>query len=171
VGCLLIQLARGRGATVWGQTGSAGKADAITSMGAERVIVASAAELAAAVADLRPTVAFDPLAGSFTPALVEALQPHGRLAIFGVSAGSETTIDMRALYRKGVLLLGYSGMVEPPATQRAALVEVLGELAAGRLRVPVAEVLPLEAAAEAHRRILDREVTGKLVLAPQLAEA
>ena len=36
----------------------------------------------------------------------------------------------------------------------------------GRIRVPIDEVLPLEQAAQAHQRILDRRVRGKLLLRP-----
>jgi NADPH2:quinone reductase len=129
-------------------------------------VVATAGDLAAQLEELRPTVAFDPLAGAFTPALVEALQLHGRLALFGASAGPEATIDLRALYRKGIHLLGYSGTVEPPERTHAALVAAFAELAAGRIHVPIDEVLPLERAAEAHQRILDRSVQGKLLLRP-----
>jgi NADPH2:quinone reductase len=70
------------------------------------------------------------------------------------------------MYRKGVNLLTYGGMVEPPERTRRALEQVLDELASGRLRVPIDEILPLEAAADAHRRILERRVTGKLLLKP-----
>ena len=46
----------------------------------------------------------------------------------------------------------------------AALLDA--RVAAGRLRVPIAEILPLQEAPEAHRRILKREVSGKLLLQP-----
>ena len=166
VGCLLVQLAKARGAVVWGQTGSQAKADAILSFGADRAIVATAEDLAAQLEDLRPTVAFDPLGGAFTRALTEALQVGvgGRLALFGVSFGPEATLDLRTLYRREVQLLTYSGTVEPPERTQAALEAAIKELAAGRIHVPIDEVLPLERAAEAHQRILDRRVKGKLLL-------
>src|SRR5207237_7132547 len=69
VGGLLIQLAKARGAVVWGQTGSQAKAEAIVSLGADRAIVATAADLAAQLEDLRPTVAVDPLGGAFARAV------------------------------------------------------------------------------------------------------
>jgi NADPH2:quinone reductase len=166
VGSLLVQLAKARGAVVWGQTSSPDKAAAIESLGADRAVVTTAGDLAARLEELRPTVAFDPLAGAFTPALVDALQIHSRLALFGASSGPEATMDLRALYRKGIHLLGYSGTVEPPERTRAALGAALAELAAGRIRVPIDEVLPLERAAEAHQRILDRKVQGNLLLRP-----
>jgi NADPH:quinone reductase len=166
VGGLLVQLARARGAVVWGQTGSSEKAAAVTEQGAERVVVAGAEDLAAAAADLEPTAVFDPLGGPFTRVATELLQPHGRLGLFGASAGAETTLPVAGLYRKGISILTYGGMVEPPEQTRQTLVKVLDELAAGRLHIPIGEILPLEAAAEAHRRILDRSVSGKLLLRP-----
>jgi NADPH2:quinone reductase len=168
VGSLVVQLAKARGAVVWGQTGSRDKVEAIVSLGADRAVVATADALAAQQEELRPTVAFDPLGGAFTRALVDALQVGvgGRLVLFGTSAGTEATLDLRTLYRGEVRVLTYSGTVEPPARTLAALESALTELAAGRIRVPVDEVLPLGRAAEAHQRILDRRVRGKLLLRP-----
>jgi len=48
-----------------------------------------------------------------------------------------------------------------------ALLAWLGD---GRLRIPVAEVLPLERAADAHRRLESRQVLGKLLLSVGDAE-
>jgi NADPH2:quinone reductase len=166
VGNLLLQVARARGAMVWGQTGSHDSAQAITELGADRAVVAGAEDLVAAAAGLQPTVVFDPLGGPFTRAAVELLQPHGRLGLFGASAGAEITLPVTGVYRKGLSILSYSGAVEPPERSRRALTEVLGELAGGRLRVPIAEILPLQSAAEAHRRILDRGARGKILLQP-----
>jgi NADPH:quinone reductase len=168
VGSLVVQLAKARGAVVWGQTGRRGKAEGIASLGADRAVVATADDLAAQLEELRPTVAFDPLGGAFTRALVDALGVGigGRLALFGTSFGPEVTLDLRTLYRREVQLLTYSGTVEPPERTLAALDAALAELAAGRIRVPVDEVLPLERAAEAHERILDKRVQGKLLLRP-----
>ena len=43
------------------------------------------------------------------------------------------------------------------------LADLLAQIAAGTLRVPV-ELVPLDQAGECHRRILERGLTGKLVL-------
>jgi NADPH:quinone reductase len=163
VGSLLVQLAKARGAVVWGQTSSRDKADSITAAGADRAVVASAGDLAAQLAELAPTIAFDALGGKFTGMLVAALEKGGRIGLYGTSSNPEATLDLRTLYRKGVSLL--PGSV-PPDRQRAAVEAALAELAAGRLRVPVDEVLPLDRAAEAHRRILTKAVRGKLLLRP-----
>jgi NADPH:quinone reductase-like Zn-dependent oxidoreductase len=41
---------------------------------------------------------------------------------------------------------------------------LLEMMAAGSLHIPVGDVLPLASAAEAHARILERKVEGKIVL-------
>jgi len=164
VGSLLLQVLGSAGVRAWGQTGSPDKAAFVQEQGAERVVVTEAEGLAEAAAELRPTVVFDPLGDGFTAAAIQALEPYGRLVLFGVSAGASHELDLRQLYRKAISLLTYSGTIEPVERLREATEVVLAELAAGRLRVPVQEVLPLEAAPEAHRRIEERAVRGKLVL-------
>jgi NADPH2:quinone reductase len=164
VGSLLLQVLRDAGVRAWGQTGSPKKAAFVEEQGAERVVVAGAEGLVEAVAELRPTVVFDPLGDGYTAAAVAALEPYGRLVLFGVSGGATQELDLRQLYRKAISLLTYSGTIEPAARLREATEAVLHELAAGRLRVPIDEVLGLEGAAEAHRRIEERRVRGKLVL-------
>lgn len=86
VGSLVVQLAKARGAVVWGQTSSREKAESITAAGADRVVVADADDLGAQLADLAPTIAFDALGGGFTPALVQALEMGGRIGLYGTSS-------------------------------------------------------------------------------------
>ena len=163
VGSLAVQVARATGATVWGHTGNPAKVDAVTADGAHHVVVSDATGLAAAVAELRPTVVLDALGGAYTEQAVEALQVGGRLVVYGTSADERIGMNLRTFYRKGLTMLGYTGLVESPALQREVLDRLLGLLAQGALRVPV-EVLPLAQAAEAHARIVERRVQGKLVL-------
>lgn len=164
VGSLLIQFAKQVGARVWGQTSSAEKREFIEELGADRAVVAGAESLAESVSELSPTVVFDPLGDGYTAAAISALEPFGRLALFGTSAGPEASLDLRSLYRKGIALLTYSGTVQRPERSKEAREKTLSELAAGRLRVVIDAILPLEQAAEAHRRILQRRVRGKILL-------
>lgn len=163
IGSLVVQLAKSKGAVVWGQTSRQEKTEWITSLGVDRVVVATAEDLPAALAELTPTIAFDALGGRFTRALVDALDLGGRIGLYGTSANPEALLDLRTMYRKGVSLLPGS---MPPPRARATLEAALAELTAGRMLVTVDQVLPLERAAEAHRRILDGAVRGKLLLQP-----
>jgi len=164
VGAMAIQLAKAIGATVWGQTGSAAKVEGITANGADNVIVTGADGIEAAVESYEPTVILDSLGGRYTDAAIACIANQGRLVVYGTSNNEQVSINLRRLYRKGVTLLGYAGMVDTAEEQRTAMDSLLAMMEAGSLRVPVGKVLPLAAAAEAHARILDREVEGKIVL-------
>jgi NADPH:quinone reductase len=163
VGSLAVQLAASTGATVWGQTTNASKATGVEAMGASRVVVSEADGLNAEAAELSPTLVIDGLGGPYTRAAVETLQARGRLVLFGVSAGDEITLPARSFYRKGLSLLGYTGLLEAPDRQTAQFAVLLELVRDGVLRLPV-ELLPLADADSAFRRILGREVQGKLVL-------
>jgi NADPH2:quinone reductase len=164
VGAMAVQLAKIAGATVWGHTGSPGKADGIIANGADNVVVGSAGALESEIETFAPTVILDALGGPFTDAEIAGIAPKGRLVGYGTANGERVSINLRRLYRKGVTLLGYSGLVETAEEQREFLDTLLAMMAAGKLHVPVGEVLPLSAAADAHARILARGVEGKIVL-------
>lgn len=166
VGSLVIQLAKRDGARVVAQTGRSDKAGWLREQGADEVVVGSADEIRARIRELAPSVVLDPLGGDFTVVALAALAPYGRHVMFGTSASPTANIDLRDLYRKGATLTSYAGLIEPRVDAQAAIRSVLGELAAGRLRVPIDATLPLDRGAEAHRRIVDRTVRGKLILEP-----
>jgi len=165
VGTMIVSLAAAAGATVLGQVGSPAKAQVVECQGAERALVSGPDELAAALGDFEPTVAFDPLADGFLEPVIESLAVHGRLVSFGTSAGAEVKFNMRTLYRKGISLLGYAGMQLGRAQRRRGLEAALAALAEGQLRVVIDDVLALERVNEAFERIEERNVQGKLLLA------
>src|SRR5438067_1448096 len=129
-----------------------------------RVAPAAPADLAGAVEGLAPTVVFDALGGGFSAAAVEALSPFGRLVSFGVSAGPMAELNMQSLYRKGLTVHGYGGLIEPEDRMVAGRSAALAALADGRLRVALAERLPLERVNEAFVALVGRAVAGKIVL-------
>jgi len=164
VGSMLVSLCHSLGARVWGQTGNSDKASFVTGLGAEEVVTAPAAELAAAVEGLSPTVVFDALGDGFSGAAIEALAPFGRLVSFGVSAGPLAEVNMQMLYRKGLTVHGYGGLIEPEERMAAGKAAALAALADGRLKVTVADVLPLSRVNDAFSALVNRAVTGKIVL-------
>lgn len=164
VGSMIVSLVSAAGARVWGQTGSEDKREHITASGAERAVVADPDALATAVAELQPTVVFDPLGGGFLNAAVEALAPRGRIVTFGTSADAQVSFNLQNLYRKGLTHLGYGGLLLGEEERRSGLQAALGALARGDLRVSIDEVLPLAGVNEAFRRLEERRVRGKLLL-------
>lgn len=164
VGTLVVQVARNTGAAVWGQTTNAHKTDVIREVGAQGVILATAETLRDAAKDVRPTVVIDALGDGFTGAAIDLLEPRGRLVIFGTSAGESGQLSLRNLYRKLLRVLGYGGLAATEEERQKAIQQVVAEVAAGRIHVVIDEVLPLDQANEAFRRVLQREGHGKLLL-------
>ena len=164
VGSILVSLCHSLGAQVWGQTGNSDKTAFITGQGAEQVVTAGAAELVAAVAPLEPSVVFDALGDGFSGAAIEALAPYGRFVTFGVSAGPMAEINMQMVYRKALTIYGYGGLIESAERMGAGKAAALAALADGRLKVVVADVLPLGRVNDAFTALVDRAVSGKIVL-------
>ena len=164
VGSIIVSLVHGTGATVAGQTGHAAKRDWISALGADYVVVSDGAGLAEALVDLPPTVVFDGLGGQFTGAAIEAMQPHGRLVLFGTSAGLTGEVSLRQLYRKGITVRGYAGLLASNEAITAALDQALQALASGRFTVPIDSELPLDQVNVAFELIKGRRLHGNLVL-------
>lgn len=164
VGAMAVQLAAASGATVYGQTSNPAKAASILANGAAKAVVGSAEELSEGLDGFVPTVVLDALGGPWTDVAINALDNEGRLVVYGTSADEMVTINLRGMYRKGITVKGYTGLRETSSEQAEVLAHLLSEIAAGRLRVPIAAIMPLGSAAEAHARILAKDVEGKLVL-------
>lgn len=164
VGTLAVQLARETGASVWSHVSSTQDAEAQSALGAEETVVGGAAELRDTLRPFSPTVVIDPLGGEFTAAALRALQPGGRIVVFGVSANRHSDVDLATLYRKTATIQGHAALATSAEDVRRALEECLASLSTGRLHVHVDDVLPLERVDEAHTRLVERRVTGKLIL-------
>lgn len=160
VGLGCVSLAAARGATVWGQVGTASKGPAVSSAGAARVLTGDAD----AIGGLEPTVVIDPLGGAFTPAALAALQPGGRYVVFGTSAGAQVTLDWQQVYRKNLTIHGQGNMVYTSEERRRHLGDALAAAADGELRLPIDRLVPLDQVNDALAALANREVTGNLVL-------
>jgi NADPH:quinone reductase-like Zn-dependent oxidoreductase len=84
----------------------------------------------------------------------------GRLVTCGATAGPIIQLDLRFFFTRELSIGGaYLGT-------RADLDAVLQQVALGRLRPTIDRVYPLGDVHEAHRRVADRDLFGKLILAP-----
>jgi NADPH2:quinone reductase len=153
-------------------------------LGAGRVIAAagSAARAAEAGADVSVpysrvradeiglvAIALDGVGGAVRRAALGCLGLFGRLVHFGNSSGEpEDLPPLRELRERELAVCGLHlqrlRRERPDLLADSARV-LLGWLESGQLRIPVAQVLPLDRAAEAHRKLESRQVKGKLLLA------
>jgi NADPH:quinone reductase len=164
VGSIIVSLVHRLGAAVWGQSDDPGAGAWLRALGADKVVTADAGGLVGELGDFRPTVGFDPLGDGFTGAAIQALAPRGRLVTFGTSAGPTGTIQLQAIYRSALRILGYGGLRDSDEVLGAALAKALRALADGRLDVAVGKTLPLSRVNEALDLLAARKVMGKVVL-------
>jgi NADPH:quinone reductase len=173
VGLLLVQMAKMQGARVIGTVGTEEKARLAREAGADEVIVYTKADFQAEVKRLTGgrgvQVVYDSVGKTTFEGSLNCLAPRGYLVLFGQASGQVPPVDPQILNAKGSLYLTRPTLGNYTATpeelnERAG--DVLGGIAAGRLRVRVEATLPLADAAEAQRRLASRGTSGKLLLLP-----
>jgi NADPH2:quinone reductase len=173
VGTTAIQLARVLGAEmIVAAAGTASRAATASDLGAHVTIDYSSGLRTAIERQGLPPVdlVLDGVGGAVRADCLECLAPFGRLVQYGNASGApEPLPDGRALRERSVsiggLHLAQLRRSRPDLLDGSAR-RLLRWVAEDELRVPVAAVLPLEDAAEAHQRIEDRAVVGKLLLCP-----
>lgn len=164
VGSQLGQAARLLGAgRVVGTVGSESKIDIAKGFGYDEVILRDQAADAGEF-----DIVVDMVGGPTRRAGLDRLSPMGRLVVMGNASGAEDVgIPANELWFTNKTVSGFNlaafSAAFPEETGRA-LRRAVAAGAAGELRVQV-ETLPLDQAAEAHRRIESGTTTGKLVLA------
>ena len=173
VGLLLVQMAKNLGARVIGTVGSEDKAALARAAGADEVIVYATHDFAAETKRLTGGrgvyVVYDGVGKSTFDRDLDVLRPRGYLVLFGGASGPVPPFDPMLLSRKGSLFLTRPSLHHHIAT-REELVEragaVLGDIAAGRLKLRISQTYGLSEAAKAHRDLEGRKTTGKLLLIP-----
>jgi NADPH2:quinone reductase len=164
VGSMIVSLAASAGATVWGQTGNESNREWLEELGADEVIVCGAEELESRAADLSPTVVFDPLGDGFTGSAIKVIAEHGRLVVFGASAGATGEIPLLLLYRKGITVYGYAGLISTEQALKEGKKQALAAVADGTMEVSIGATFPLAQINEALERIPQRSVRGKVLI-------
>lgn len=99
---------------------------------------------------------------------LQALATGGRIAVIGVSAGAKGELNLLALMGKRARIHG-STLRARPLEEKALAArrlerEVLPLFESGALRVPIAEIFPIEDAAAAYERFAAGGKLGKIVL-------
>lgn len=172
VGHAAIQLARWAGARVCTTVSSAGNTEFVRGLGAERVIDYRREDFVAAVNDWTDgrgvDVVLDCVGGETFRRSLEAAAHYGDVVTL-LEPGADIVWKEA---RNRNLRIGFELMLTPMLRDlpqaRARQGEILDRCAvlidSGELRLQVTARLPLAAAAEAHARIQEGHVRGKLVL-------
>ena len=172
-GLLLVQMAKQRGARVFGTVSTPEKARIAEEAGADAVIDYTGGDFAAEARRLTGgrgvNVVYDSVGKTTFEESLDTLTPRGCMVIYGQSSGAVPPFDTAVLNAKGSLSLSRPSLTHH-TTDRAEILaragDVLRWIADGKLAVRVGATLPLSQAAEAHRRLASRETAGKILLIP-----
>lgn len=172
-GGLTVQMARMRGARVFGTVSTEEKARVAREAGAHEVILYTTQDFEAEVKRLTEgrgvDVVYDSVGASTFEKSLNSLRPRGLMALFGQSSGPVPPFDPTILNAKGSLFLTRPSLAHYCQTREELLWragDVLGWVASGALKLRIGGTYPLADAARAHRDLEGRKTTGKLLLLP-----
>jgi alcohol dehydrogenase len=173
VGVCCVQLAKLVGATVIAATSSTEKAERLRALGADQTIDTTEEDFVDAIYRLygKPTrrgsgssrgvdVVVNYTGGDTWTKSLLILRVGGRLLTCGATAGYDPPEDIRYIWTYELQILGSNGWARDDITALLDMVQ------SGRLSAVVDATYPLERAAEALERLENRQVFGKLVIAP-----
>jgi NADPH2:quinone reductase len=172
-GGLIAQMAKMRGARVFGTVSTEEKAAVARQHGVDDVILYTRTEFDVEVRRLTNgrgvDVVYDSVGKSTFEKSLNCLRPRGLLALFGQSSGPVLPFDPNTLNGKGSLFLtrpslGHYTLTREELLWRAG--DVLGWVASGKLHPRIERAYPLAEAAAAHRALEGRQTAGKLLLIP-----
>jgi NADPH:quinone reductase-like Zn-dependent oxidoreductase len=163
-GTMNIQVARALGAQVATTVQGPAQAKVAAGLGAELVVDVTGRDFVKDVLDWTEgrgvDVAIDNLGGDVLQKSIDATRVTGTIVAMGFVAGVEVRFHIRNFFFSHKRLLGT--LMGDVADFRWGLEQIR----AGKIRPLLDRVLPLSAAAEAHRLLAANAVSGNLVLKP-----
>jgi putative PIG3 family NAD(P)H quinone oxidoreductase len=172
VGTAAITLCKEAGVRIIVTAGSEEKCTRCRELGADVAIDYRKGEFAPAVREATGgrgvDVVLDSIGARYLAQNLAALRTGGTLVLIGLMGGARGEIDLAALLLKRARLVG-STLRARPVDEKASIIRAFesrfgAALRAGRLRPVVDRVLPLDAAAEAHRVVQSSVHFGKVAL-------
>ncbi len=174
MGSHAVLWAKALGATVIATSGGDRKVKASRDLGADLVVDHRSEDFVERVLAFTDRVGVDVVLDVVGPAYLarnlQALAPNGHIAVIASGSGSTAELDLGALMRKRASISGMTLRARPLA-EKAAIVAAVREhvwpfVADGSVRPVIDTVLPLAEVEEAHRKVRDGEVVGKVLLTP-----
>jgi NADPH:quinone reductase len=175
VGTALVQLAKAAGKRVIGVVSSETRAAFALGQGCDAAIDRKRGGIAEQVKALTGgrgvDLVLDPAAGPGMIALFDCLAPFGQLVLYGRLEGPPQGDIAAAIEKAPHRSLGYRYFTmhtldDLPELRARATQELIRLLAAGTIKVPIYERIPLAEASRAHRLFESGQVMGKLIMKP-----
>lgn len=168
IGIMAVQLAAlGGAAAVAVTTSSAERGERLRRLGATHVLDRTGRGGKEAPAGY--DVIIDIVAGKDLPSFFDRLNPNGRMVAVGAVAGqppADFGTKIMAAFQKSMSFAAFSAATVARADLRAVRGRQFAAAGRGEIETVVHEVLPLEEAVLAHRKMAAGEVFGRIVLTP-----
>ena len=172
IGVTAIHLAKAFGATVIVTAGSDDKCAACIAQGADHAINYKTQDFVAEVKRITAgrgvDVVLDMVGGDYLPREVQCMADDGRIAVIAVQGGTKAELDVAALLRKRLSIIGSTLRPRSVAYKTVIAGElrerVWPQIAAGKVKPVIYKVFPAAQAAEAHALMESSVHVGKIVL-------
>lgn len=175
IGSHAIQIARALGARVAVTAGSTEKLEFCRDLGADITINYRDEDFVARLRDetngAGANVILDIMGAAYLDRNIDALASDGQLVIIGMQGGVKGELNIGKLLAKRARVIGTTLRGRPatgPNTKsdivQAVTASVWPMVADGRVRPIIGARLPIQQAGDAHQRLVDGKVTGKIVL-------
>ncbi|MEV4897184.1 NADPH:quinone oxidoreductase family protein [Nonomuraea sp. NPDC055795] len=164
VGLAAVQVAKALGADVLAAASSAAKREVAIRAGADEAVGYD--DLKATARAWGVDVAVDPVGGALSEQALRALRERGRLLVVGFASGEIPRLPANQvlLRSRSVMGLDWGAWSMTHAAENRAMLEEL--LAMPGIDPVAPQVRPLEQAGQAMADLVERRVTGKIVLVP-----
>jgi NADPH2:quinone reductase len=172
VGIAAVQIAKAAGARVIGTVSSDEKMGLARNLGADEVVNYETHDFAAEVMRLTDGRGVDLILDAVGKPTFEkglgCLATFGHLILYGRAGGVPDRFDTSKLFGKALKVSGFAVpmIYAIHEVHRRGVEDVFRLSREGKLKVPVGRKFPLAQAVEAHRYLMSRQSTGKLLLIP-----
>ena len=172
IGLAAVDAAVALGARVVAAASSDDKLEAARAMGAELTVAYERDDLKTTVRELTGggvDVVVDPVGGRHSEPALRATKTFGRLCVIGFASGPIASVPLNQVLlnnRSGVGVDWGAWAMRNPHDHRALLHELVALVDEGRLHPVVPDERPLADAGAVMVALLERAVTGKVVLVP-----
>jgi NADPH2:quinone reductase len=173
VGLAAIEIGKALGARVIACASSDDKLAVCRAHGADLTINYASGDLREAIKSATdgkgPDVIYDPVGGDYTEAAFRAIGWRGRYLVVGFANGEIPKLPLNLALLKGASLMGVfwgEFAKREPKANLAAMRQLLGWLAEGKIRPLVSHRYALADTHQALNDMAARKVTGKVVIVP-----
>lgn len=173
VGLAAVELGKAMGAKVIAAASSDDKLAVCREHGADETINYATEDLRERLKAITEgkgvDVVYDPVGGSYSEPALRSMAWEGRFLVVGFANGEIPKIPLNLTLLKGCAIVGVfwgEFVRRQPKDNAAELMELVGMMQKGTIKPLISARYPLADASKALQSVMDRKVTGKVVLVP-----